>query len=131
MKTTPAIITKLEPNQIFVFGSNLAGRHGAGAALTAMNKFGAEYRTGVGRTGQCYAIPTKDWHLRILRLDSIGKHIDNFLAYAYDHPELEFLVTKIGCGLAGYTIQDISALFRGKYITDNVVLPIEFQESPK
>lgn len=126
MKTTPESITELEPNQIFVFGSNLAGRHGAGAALTAMRRFGAKYGVGVGPTGQCYAIPTKDENFKTLPLSEIENHISRFLSCAKSHDHLEFLVTKIGCGLAGYEISDIAALFNNKYIPDNVVLPKEF-----
>lgn len=96
---------------IFVFGSNLAGRHGKGAALCAKNSHGAEYGVGVGRTGDAYAIPTKDEILRTLPLNMIEKYVTEFLDYARKHPELEFEVTKIGCGLAGYRECDISPMF--------------------
>ena len=98
---------------IFVFGSNLAGRHGKGAALCARNSHGAEYGVGVGRTGNAYAIPTKDERIRTLPLARIEKYVAEFLAYAKAHPELEFEVTKIGCGLAGYKEQQISPMFAG------------------
>ena len=97
---------------IFVFGSNLAGRHGKGAALHARQHHGAEYGTGTGRTGDAFAIPTKDEHLRTLPLDSIRRYVNGFIAYAKEHPGLHFEVTKVGCGLAGYQEHDIAPLFR-------------------
>jgi len=97
--------------QVFVFGSNLAGRHGKGAALCARNFHGAEYGVGVGRTGNSYAIPTKDARIQTLPLESIQKFVTEFLNYATEHPELEFEVTKIGCGLAGYQEHDIAPMF--------------------
>ena len=96
---------------IFVFGSNLAGRHGKGAALCARKNYGAEYGIGVGRTGNSYAIPTKDKYLHVLPLHLIKRYVDEFLNYARLHPELEFEVTKIGCGLAGYTEDEIKPMF--------------------
>ena len=96
---------------IFVFGSNLAGRHGKGAALYALQNYGAEYGVGIGRTGNAFAIPTKDEQLRTLPLDSIQRYINGFIAYAREHPDLYFQVTKIGCGLAGYQEFDISPMF--------------------
>jgi hypothetical protein len=98
---------------IFVFGSNLAGRHGKGAALCAREKHGAEYGVGVGRTGNSYAIPTKDASIRSLPLPRIADYVAEFLDYARAHPELEFEVTKIGCGLAGYREHEISPMFNG------------------
>jgi hypothetical protein len=88
---------------IFVFGSNLAGRHGRGAALCAKNAHGAVYGVGVGRTGNAYAIPTKDERIRTLPLERIAPYVSAFLDYARANPDLEFEVTKIGCGLAGYS----------------------------
>lgn len=102
-------ITRLEPNQIFVFGSNLAGRHGKGAALQA-RKFGARYGQGTGRQGNTYAIPTKDQYLRVLPLSTIKAYILQFVEYAKQHPELEFLLTPVGTGLAGYSIQDLESI---------------------
>lgn len=96
---------------IFVFGSNLAGRHGKGAALYARQEHGAEYGVGIGRTGDSFAIPTKDEHIRTLPLDSIQRYVNEFLVYAKEHPELDFEVTKIGCGLAGYRESEIAPLF--------------------
>lgn len=114
-------ITSLEPGQIFVFGSNLAGRHGVGAALDAKKLFGAVNGVGVGAQGQSYAIPTKDHHLRVLPLTGIQKHVTEFLAYVRLHPELEFLVTPIGTGLAGYDVKQIRPLF-GESLPANVKL---------
>ena len=87
--------------KIFVFGSNLAGRHGKGAALCARREYGAEYGVGSGRTGDAYAIPTKDVFLHPLPLSWITAFVDVFLIYARNHPEDTFLVTRVGCGLAG------------------------------
>lgn len=124
MKYTPKILKSLKKNQIFVFGSNLAGRHGAGAALYAKNNFGAIYGQGVGLQGQSYAIPTKDIHLFILFIFEIKKYIDDFIKFAIIHPELEFLVTPIGCGLANFNFNEIAPMF--KNVSKNVILPLEF-----
>jgi len=96
---------------IFVFGSNLAGRHGKGAALHARQNYGAEYGVGKGRTGNAYAIPTKGYKLEVLPLDRIEYFVGQFLNYAREHPELVFNVTRIGCGLADYKDQDIAPMF--------------------
>jgi hypothetical protein len=98
--------------KIFVFGSNLAGRHGKGAALEARTKYGAEYGVGEGRTGYAYAIPTKDATLRPRPLGNIELAVEKFIAYAHEHAELEFLVTRVGCGLAGYVDAEIAPLFK-------------------
>lgn len=105
-------ITGLNGNEIFVFGSNEAGVHGAGAARTAMINFKAEYAVGVGFTGQCYAIPTKDIHIKTLPLVEINYYVASFLSEVVDHPETDFIVTKVGCGLAGYTDAEIAPMFR-------------------
>lgn len=117
-------LTELGPKQIFVFGSNLAGRHGAGAARDASKFFGAEYFKGEGPTGSCYAIPTKDHSLRPRSLDEIERSVLSFLVYAVRHPDYEFIVTPIGCGLAGYTPEQIAPMFWGH--PKNVILPDEF-----
>lgn len=106
---------------IFVFGSNLAGRHGKGAALCALKEHGAEYGNGWGRQGQSWAIPTKDEKLKTLPLHMIKAFVDCFIHYATTNPELEFNVTRIGCGLAGYTDKDIAPMF--KYAPRNCYLP--------
>ncbi len=97
---------------IFVFGSNLAGRHGKGAALAAKLDWGAEQGVGVGRTGQAYAIPTKGYSLEVLHLDIINTYVLKFIQYANEHPDEEFYVTKIGCGLAGYKESQIAPMFK-------------------
>lgn len=96
---------------IFVFGSNLAGRHGAGAAKVAYNRFGAIYGVGQGHTGNAYAIPTKDQNLRTLSLDVIQNEIHVFLEYANNHNDSRFFITRIGCGLAGFRDNDIAPRF--------------------
>lgn len=111
-------------SEIFVFGSNLAGRHGAGSALHARRYFGAELGVGEGRTGLSYAIPTKDRSLRILPLEAIEKSVKKFLEYAKEHPELHFFVVEVGCGLAGYKPEQIAPFFEGH--SDNVRLPLNF-----
>lgn len=127
MKTTPEIITALEPNQIFVFGSNYAGRHGKGAAKLARQKFGAIQGQGVGLMGRSYGIATKGHRLEVLPLREIATQIDGLLEFARTRLELEFLVTKIGCGLAGYATDEMRGCFAGKQIPANVALPAEFQ----
>lgn len=97
---------------IFVFGSNLAGRHGKGAAWEAYNNHGAIYGQGAGRQGNSYAIPTKDVKLNALPLDAIQNNVQNFFAYADANPELQFNVTRIGCGLAGYKDEQIAPMFK-------------------
>lgn len=111
---------------IFVFGSNLAGRHGAGAAKYANAMYAAEHGTGEGRTGRAYALPTKDKKLEPRPLFDIGVSVVRFLAYTYEHPELEFFVTRVGCGLAGYDDAEIAPFFllAGK----NVTLPDGWRE---
>ena len=99
--------------KIFVFGSNLAGRHGKGAALYARQKCGAVYGQGIGFQGSSYAIPTKDERLNILPLDRIAGFVTEFINFANRHPNLTFQVTRIGCGLAGFKVNQIAPLFRG------------------
>jgi hypothetical protein len=126
MKYTPENITHLEPNQIFVYGANEKGVHGAGAARLAL-RWGAK----MGQyelVGQTYGIPTKDKKIQTLPLDKIQVHVDTFLATAFSHTEYEFLVSKIGCGLAGYRPEDIAPLFKiiKTGVFENVILPEEF-----
>jgi hypothetical protein len=125
MNYTPNKITHLEPNEVFVFGSNEAGRHGQGAARDAL-KFGAQYGIGYGISGQTFAIPTKDAELRVLPLFRIRQYVKAFLTYA-DFSESTFLVTPIGCGLAGYQPRDIAPFFRGA--PANVIIPQSFAEA--
>lgn len=113
-------ITQLEPGEVFVFGSNAAGLHGAGAAALAHRKFGAVWGQGHGLHGQSYAINSMSG-LGILRQEIIG-----FVDFAAQHPELKFLVTEIGCGIAGYTPTEIAPFFADA--GENVVLPERFVE---
>lgn len=112
--------------QIFVFGSNLAGRHGKGAALWARKHRGAIYGQGEGLQGTSYAIPTKDQRLKPLALDQIKQHVDKFVEFAKLHPELDFLLTRVGCGLAGYTDSQIAPMFSD--VPPNCILPEEWTE---
>lgn len=115
-------------SKIFVFGSNLAGRHGAGAALSAMRNHGAEYGIGSGRTGNSYALPTKDYRLKTLTLNAIEMHIEDFINYAYLHPDDEFMLTPIGCGLAGYRRDQIRPLFEKHGCPSNVIYTKEWDD---
>ena len=126
MKFTPENITHLEPNQIFVYGANEKGIHGAGAARLAL-QWGAKMGQ-YGLVGQTYGIPTKNKKIQTLPLDKIQVHVHDFLALAFSHTEYEFLVTKIGTGLAGIPISDIAPLFKiiKTGVFDNVILPEEF-----
>jgi hypothetical protein len=126
MRYTPDHITQLKPYEIFVFGSNEAGIHGAGAAKIANRLFGAEFGKGVGITGKTYAIPTKNHMIKTLSLNAIEKYVKRFVEDAKNYPYLTFLVTEIGCGLAGYAPKDIAPFFRGA--PENVVLPKKFCE---
>ena len=113
------MITHLKDNEVFVFGSNEAGRHGKGAAKQAL-KWGAVYGHGEGHYGQTYAIPTKDRNIQTLPLKDIEHYIDRFTIYAIAHPEYRFLMTKIGTGLAGYSWEEIEPLCRN--LPDNVIV---------
>lgn len=115
-------ITKLDPGEIFVFGSNTAGRHGMGAARQAAQKFGAEYGVGEGLTGRCCAFPTLDDNLQQLSWARLVLAKDRFLMCAKGNPHKRFLVTKLGCGLAGYSEDYMASLFSFS-VPDNVVLP--------
>lgn len=112
-------------SEIFVFGSNLAGRHGKGAALHARHEYGAKIGVGEGRTGNAYAIPTKDRYFKTLPLWQIKESVDRFLKYARRHRELIFILTPIGCGLAGYKPSQIGPMF--KNTPANVRIPKEFK----
>lgn len=127
MKTQDKVITNLEENEIFVFGSNYAGRHGRGAALTALRKFGAVNGKGIGLMGKSYGIATKDRKLKVLPIAHIELQIAKFLIFAQTHKDLIFLVTPIGCGLAGYKVKDIAPLFSKYSIPENVKLPESFK----
>lgn len=111
--------------EIFVFGSNLAGRHGRGAAKYAKEKYGAIYGQGIGLQGKSYAIPTKDENLNPLPLSKISQYVMEFLDFAELNPQYIFKVTYIGCGLAGYVPEQIAPMFRKR--PANVILPHQFE----
>ena len=119
-------ITSLDNDEVFVFGSNLAGKHEAGAAKLAHDSFGAQYGYGKGMTGKSYAIPTKDKDLRVLFLKEIRPYVEEFIEYAKLHSDIHFLVTKVGCGLAGYTVRDIAPMFAKARCVQNIHLPLDF-----
>ena len=121
---TPEWITELNPNEIFVFGSNLAGAHGGGAARLAYNRFGAIWGQGVGLQGQSYAIPTMQGGV-----ETIQPYVDEFIRFASTRQDLKFLVTQIGCGIAGFRAEEIAPLFRGAIDAENVILPKIFVDS--
>lgn len=118
------MITNLKPNQIFVFGSNLGGRHGKGAALLARVKFGAVYGVGEGFTGQTWAFPTLTADLSKVSLDSLLKSRERLYAACKENPTLEFLLTKVGCGLAGFPEELMRDLF--SMSPANLVLPSDW-----
>ena len=122
-RITPDYITSLKPNEIFVFGSNLAGMHGGGAARMARLYFGAVLGNGDGPQGQSYAIPTMQGGVETIR-----PYVDKFIGYAKAHPEQTFLVTPIGCGIAGFTSDDIAPLFEKAVDVENIHLPQSFWE---
>ena len=99
-------------NQVFVFGSNLAGIHGAGAAKAAL-RYGARHGHGVGLVGMSYAIPTKDFDIQTLSIDNIKPYIERFKKMTLEYPQVQFFVTRVGCGLAGYKDAQIAPLFKG------------------
>ena len=117
-RTTPDFITDLQPNEIFVFGSNLRGMHGGGAAYIAYRKFGAIMGQGVGLQGRSYAIPTMQGGVETIR-----PYVDEFILFAKEHQEMTFLVTRIGCGIAGFKDSEIAPLFEEAHEIDNIVLP--------
>ena len=122
-RITPNHITELKPNEIFVFGSNLQGYHGGGAARLAMNKWGAVWGQGTGLQGQTYAIPTMQGGTETIR-----PYIDQFIKFAQNDPERTFLVTEIGCGIAGFRPADIAPLFKNAINIPNIWLPQRFWE---
>ena len=115
------MIAVLRPDEVFVFGSNLAGMHGGGAARFAFQHFGAVMGCGVGLRGQSYAIPTMQGGV-----ETIAPYVDGFISFAREHPELFFYVTRIGCGIAGFRDRDIAPLFREAAGLENIALPESF-----
>ena len=122
-RITPRWIDSLKENEIFVFGSNLAGMHGGGAARIARLHFGAVMGKGVGLQGQSYAIPTMQGGVETIR-----PYVNDFLDFAKHHPEMQFLVTPIGCGIAGFEAEDIAPLFEEAKLIENISLPENFWE---
>ena len=122
-RITPSWIDFLKENEIFVFGSNLAGMHGGGAARIARLHFGAVMGKGVGLQGQSYAIPTMQGGVETIR-----PYVEEFIIFAHQHPELHFLVTPIGCGIAGFEAEDIAPLFEKAKEMKNISLPESFWE---
>lgn len=120
-RITPGFITELAQDEIFVFGSNLQGMHMGGAAWIAFEKFGAVWGQGVGLQGRCYAIPTMQGPV-----STIKPYVDEFIQFAQSHPENQFLVTRVGCGIAGFTDAQIAPLFRDALPLPNVSLPKEW-----
>lgn len=120
---TPENITHLEPDDIFVFGSNLDGIHAGGAARVAYEKFGAEWGNGVGIQGQSYAIPTMQGGVETIR-----PYVDDFIRLAREWDQNTFYVTRIGCGIAGFTDEEIAPLFDEAYDLYNVRLPKSFAD---
>ncbi len=122
-RLTPEWITELKEDEVFVFGSNLAGMHGGGAARMAHQKFGAQWGVGVGATGQCYAIPTMHGGV-----EEIKPYVDDFFRYAEAHPEKRFLLTRIGCGIAEFRDDEMAPLFARCLALTNVSYPREWEE---
>lgn len=118
---TPDRMTELKPNEIFVFGSNLAGAHAGGAARLAYNRFGAIWGQGVGLHGQSYAIPTMQGGVETIR-----PYVDEFIRFAMTRPDLKFYVTQIGCGIAGFKTEEIAPLFQAAIDVEKIILPKPF-----
>lgn len=126
IKITNENTTELKNNEVFVFGSNLSGIHGAGAAKLAKDKFEAEVGVGEGFTGKCYALPTKDANIETLSLNEIHKSIEVFHEVVRNNKDKFFIITAIGCGLAGYTANEIAPMFEPFMHIKNVSLPQSF-----
>ncbi len=117
-RIAPDRIADLRENEVFVFGSNLAGMHAGGAAHLAFRKFGAVWGQGVGLQGRSYAIPTMQEGVETIR-----PHVEAFIGFAREHPQLKFLVTQIGCGIAGFSPRQIAPLFESARHVENIFLP--------
>lgn len=133
MKASKPVIDRLEKNEVFVFGSNREGRHGKGAAYLARERFGAAYGIGKGIVGQTYAIPTRKnvkdnggWNIVTLPLEEIRPHVNDFINFTMVHKELDFLVTEVGCGNAGYKPEEMAPLFLKAIDCENIFLPQSF-----
>ena len=119
-RITPSHISALEPGEVFVFGSNIQGMHMGGAARVAMERFGAVWGVGEGLQGQSYALPTMEG------IESLEKAVARFVEFARQHPELRFLITAVGCGIAGYTAEQVAPFFKSVIDLQNVYLPQSF-----
>ena len=125
-RITPETIERLNQNEVFVFGSNSAGRHGKGAAKTAMG-WGAKYGQGYGLQGRTFGIPTVNATIsNKLPLETIQKHVDKYIQFAKENPKMIFLTTKIGCGLAGWNEHLIAPMFKEAVNVQNIYLPKSF-----
>lgn len=120
-RVSPQWITTLANDEVFVFGSNLEGLHGGGAALLAYERFGAIWGQGTGLQGKSYGIPTMHGGV-----DVIAPYVNDFIAFAREHRELKFLVTEIGCGIAGFTVEEMAPLFKDAIDEENIYLPQRF-----
>lgn len=120
-RISPNLINSLKANEIFVFGSNLEGMHAGGAARIAYEKFGAVWGKGVGLHGKTYAIPTMHGGV-----EKIKPYVDDFIAFARQNPDMKFLVTRIGCGIAGFTDNEMAPLFKDALAVENIFLPSSF-----
>lgn len=120
-----SIVKTLPKDTVFVFGSNLAGKHHGGAAAIAVEHFGALLGVGRGWSGQSFAIPTMNEHLQQMPLSQIQHYVDDFKIYTKNHPKNKYFLTAIGCGIAGYTVEEIAPMFKG--ISRNVIFPQSFR----
>lgn len=120
-----SIIKSLTEDTVFVFGSNLAGTHAGGAAKTALLHFGAMKGVGRGWSGQSYAIPTMNEHLQQMPLSQIQHYIEDFKIYTKNHSKIKYFITSVGCGVAGYKVEEIAPMFKG--ISKNVIFPVSFR----
>ncbi|MEK7738529.1 MAG: hypothetical protein AAB326_00640, partial [Pseudomonadota bacterium] len=120
-----SIIKTLPEDTVFVFGSNMAGTHQGGAAKTAHLHFGATKGVGRGWAGQSFAIPTMNEHLQQMPLSQIQHYIDDFKIYTKNHPKMKYFITSVGCGVAGYKVEEIAPMFKG--ISRNVIFPASFR----
>lgn len=132
MEFTPEYITELQPNEIFVFGSNENGNHMGGAARIAYEKFGAKWGVASGRTGQTYAIPTLDRDMEKIEPEMLEIHLEDFIDYVRKYPTLTFYLTKIGCGIAGWSVEEVKRIFwkviGTKQLPKNLTIPKEFNK---
>lgn len=139
MKYTPETIMFLEPNEVFVFGSNMNGNHAGGAAFVAQERFGAEWGCSEGLRGQSYAIPTLNRNMEKVTRKQLHVSFVIFIDCVIKHPEKVFYLTKIGCGIAGWNIYEVATIFfdalflselEGK-LPSNLILPKEFHLYPE